>query len=161
MQLKLMRSLTFRIVAVHKMSGNKGSKTPGVDGICFQGAPESKKKVYWETVETLRAIIGQPKKYRAMPVRRVWIPQSNGKKRPRGIPTIIDRALQQLVSLVLEPLVESTSDSNSYGFRKNRNAKMALGVLREMFKTFDKEYATLTSPLQIPARVGVHFPEDK
>ena len=56
--------------------------------------------------------------------------------RPIGIPTIIDRAVQQLICLVLEPLVELTSDFNSFGFRKHRSAKMAIGILKRTFKNF-------------------------
>lgn len=158
MQIKLMYTIKFRIIAVYKVAGNKGASTPGVDGKCFGG--ENKEKAYWEMVETLRTIIRHPRKYQASPVRRVWIPKDKNKKRPLGIPTITDRCLQQLVNLVLEPLVESTSDSNSFGYRKYRNAKMAIGVLRELFKTLDKEYITRSSPVKMAAGIGVNYPEE-
>lgn len=75
-QLELMRSVKFRIMAVHKVAGNKGAGTPGVDGKCFPlhnggGESKDKEKACWEMVETLRTIIRHPRKYKATPVRRV------------------------------------------------------------------------------------------
>ena len=64
-------------------------------------------------------------------MRRVIIPKpGKSEKRPLGIPTIQDRCLQALINLVLEPLVEMNSDPNSYGFRKYRSAKIAIGAVR-------------------------------
>jgi len=93
-------------------------------------------------VEKLKSYIMKAEGYQAQPVRRVYIPQSaaplallcaggaqQGERRPLVIPTITDRCLQALVNLVLEPLVEMNSDKHSYGFRKYRSAKMAVGRL--------------------------------
>ena len=62
--------------------------------------------------------------------------------RPIGIPIIMDRVVQQLICLVLEPLVELTFDFNSFGFRKHRSAKMVIGILKELLKTWNKNYKT-------------------
>jgi RNA-directed DNA polymerase len=127
--MKLQRQLIlkkhFRMFAVQRVLTNKGSKTSGVDKIILT---EDKDK--WDTVEWMKEIIISPKTYEAQPVRRVYIPKANGKQRPLGIPTIQDRCLQALINLILEPLVEMSSDRHSYGFRKYRSTKMALGALR-------------------------------
>lgn len=125
--------LEFRMLAVHRVTTNKGHGTPGVDKKLLITNEEK-----WGAVEWLRYTLQNHQNYKASPVRRVYIPKPNGKKRPLGIPTIEDRCLQALVNLVLEPLVEMRSDRHSYGFRRYRNAKMAIGALRIYLRS--KEY---------------------
>ena len=116
LQRLLTRSLSGKALAVRQVTENSGKRTPGVD------------KVTWETPEKKIAAVHTLKRrgYQPQPLRRVYIPKSNGKMRPLGIPTMKDRAMQALYLLALDPIAETTGDLNSYGFRKNRSTADAI-----------------------------------
>ena len=112
----LTHSRSAKLLAVKRVSQNKGSKTPGIDG------------VVWNTDTRRMKAANQlsRKAYRAKPLKRIYIPKKNGKLRPLGIPCMIDRAQQALHLLALEPVSETLADPNSYGFRPNRSTADAV-----------------------------------
>jgi len=125
LQWLLTHSLSGKALAVKRVTENKGKKTPGVDGETWS-TPESKTNA----ISSL-----QRRGYQPQPLRRVYIPKSNGKQRPLGIPTMTDRAMQALYLLALDPVSETKADRNSYGFRKARSAHDAL---EQCFKSLGK-----------------------
>lgn len=133
LQLVLASSYAFRVVAVYHLSLSSGSLTPGIDGKFLSTKSNMMEKL--DMVEKLRYFVRNSNKYKALPVKRIYIDKKNGKKRPLGIPSIFDRGFQHLFKLVIEPLVEMNSDKHSYGFRKYRSAKNAIGILRAQFRT--------------------------
>jgi RNA-directed DNA polymerase len=116
LQWLLTHSLSGKELAVKRVTENKGKNTPGVDGETWP-TPQEKTAA----VKSLRR-----RGYQPQPLRRVYIPKSNGKQRPLGIPTMKDRAMQALHLLALDPVSETKADRNSYGFRKVRSAHDAL-----------------------------------
>lgn len=129
-QIILSRSLNFVLLAVRKTIQNTGSRTPGVDNKILTISSSESEKL--EMVNKIQKLIVNAN-YQSDPVKGVKIPKANGKTRTLGIPTFRDRCLQGLMNLVLEPLVECRSDHHSYGYRKHRSAKHALGYLRNLF----------------------------
>ena len=105
-----------KLLAVKRVTENKGKRTAGIDGQTFKTAGEKRKAVF-----KLRL-----KGYKPKTVRRIYIPKSNGKKRPLGIPTMHDRAMQSLYLQGLDPVSETTADANSYGFRPHRSCADAI-----------------------------------
>ena len=110
LQRVLTHSFSARMIAIKRVTENPGKRTPGIDGVIWD---TPKKKA--QAINTLRH-----RGYRALPLRRVYIPKSNGKKRPLGILTMTDRAMQTLHLLALDPIAECKADPNSYGFRSQR-----------------------------------------
>ena len=135
-QVLLVNSLFFRITAVDKLAKSSESKTLGVDLEKIVSRKEDQ-TLFIELVEWLDTQIKSLSKYVAKPIRRVWISKSNGKLRPLGIPTIHDRALQYLLNLILELIVESLNDTHNFGFRLYRSTKHAIAYLRANLRTID------------------------
>jgi RNA-directed DNA polymerase len=119
LQRMLTRTLSAKLYAVRRVTQNQGARTAGVDRELWD-SPDSR----WEAIGRLKR-----RGYRPLPLRRVFIPKANGKERPLGIPTMKDRAMQALYLLALEPVSESTSDPNSYGFRLNRSTADAMSQI--------------------------------
>ncbi len=112
----LTHSFSGKALAVKRVTENQGRKTPGVD------------KVTWTMPSQKMAAIHQLRQrgYRPQPLRRVYIPKSNHKLRPLGIPAMSCRAMQALYLLALDPIAETLGDSNSYGFRSTRSPADAI-----------------------------------
>ena len=100
--------------ALETILSNKGAKTAGIDGVTKKALQSDTAKA--EFAQELEAEL-RSKQFRPMPVRRIYIPKSNGKTRPLGIPTIKDRVVQMLVKMVLEPIYESDFLNCSNGLR--------------------------------------------
>lgn len=118
-------SFAARALAVRKVVTNSGGKTPGIDKITLTTPKE-----YFNLIKELRRIVIDPNNYRAKPLRRVMIPKANGGERPLGIPTVVDRAIQALYHLGVDPAVEAKSDRDSFGFRKERSTHDAIAHFR-------------------------------
>lgn len=128
LQWLLTHSRSAKLLAIKRVTENKGKDTPGVDG-----------KV-WRTNAQKFAAVKQLRRrgYQPQPLRRIYIKKKNGKLRPLSIPTQLDRAQQALHMLALQPVAETTGDRNSYGFREGRSCADAIG---QCFNALAKSYA--------------------
>ena len=116
LQWLMTHSFYSRYLAVVRVTTNKGKDTAGVDHVRWSTDAAKVK-----AIDTLKR-----RGYQPMPLRRVEIPKKNGKKRPLGIPTMKDRAMQALYLMALDPVAETTGDQHSYGFRKYRSCQDAI-----------------------------------
>ncbi|MBE6023753.1 MAG: group II intron reverse transcriptase/maturase [Cellulosilyticum sp.] len=115
------------ISSIHKIKSNKGSHTSGVDD---KDIDDYLGKGYDEVIEIVRNKLYN---YNPDMVRRVWIPKpGKSEKRPLGIPTIIDRIIQECVRNILEPIAEGQFFEHSYGFRPMRSADMAVARIKRI-----------------------------
>jgi retron-type reverse transcriptase len=105
------------LLAYRTIKSNKGSKTPGSDGKTIL---DIEKRTENELIEEIQK---QLKNYRPKKVRRKLIEKDNGKMRPLGIPSILDRIIQQCFKQVLEPIAEAHFYNHSYGFRPLRSTQ--------------------------------------
>ena len=105
--------------AVSAVKRNRGAA--GVDKMSVDELEGYMKENYWQIVSMIKA-----KEYKPQPVRRVYIPKPNGKQRPLGIPTVVDRTIQQAAAQRLAELYEPVFSEYSYGFRPNRSCHTAM-----------------------------------
>ena len=111
-------------LAIERVKRNKGAC--GIDKM-----PITLVETYFrENLTEIRTRILE-KQYRPQPVRRVYIPKSNGKLRPLGIPTVVDRVIQQSIAQKLTPIYENIFSDYSYGFRPGRDCHTAMNKVLE------------------------------
>ncbi|KOH01414.1 reverse transcriptase [Lactobacillus johnsonii 16] len=110
--------------AIKRVKANKGAA--GVDKRTIYEIDDYFKKHQVEIKQSIRAM-----KYKPQAVRRVYIPKANGKKRPLGIPTVVDRVIQQAISQVLMKIYDPEFSAYSYGFRPKRSAHDAMEQILE------------------------------
>ena len=111
--------------AYEEIASNKGALTKGVTDNTLDGFSP-------ERVESIVARLKEGT-YRFTPVRRVYIPKANGKKRPLGIPTADDKLVQSAVKLLLELVYEPVFSDRSHGFRRGRSCHTALTEVRDVW----------------------------
>ena len=113
-------------LAIKNVMANKGAS--GIDNMKVDELPEYFALHGEEIKEAIRN-----RRYKPSPVREVYIPKPNGGKRKLGIPTSVDRVIQQAILQVVSPLVDERFSNSSYGFRPNRSAQQAILKALELF----------------------------
>lgn len=129
--------------AAHKVLARPGSTTAGVDG----KTRDAFKDEYQTQMQRLRESLRR-KTYLPEPVRRVYIPKANGKKRPLGIPALRDRIVQEALRAILDPIFESDFLPDSYGFRKGRCTMDAIAVIMPLFNSRMKHFYVIEGDIR-------------
>lgn len=129
------------VTAIHKIKANKGANTPGIDGHDIRRYLQMGKE------DVIRLITKAVSNYKAKPTRRVYIDKANGSKRPLGIPTVVDRIIQECLRTILEPIVEAKFYEHSYGFRPYRSSKHAVRQINH-FITSTKSYFAIEGDIK-------------
>lgn len=108
------------VTAVHNIKSNKGANTPGIDGDRIDKYLQMGRK------ELISLVQKAVKYYRPKPVRRIFIKKSNGKLRPLGIPSVLDKIIQECIRIIIEPICEAKFYPESFGFRPYRATNHAM-----------------------------------
>jgi RNA-directed DNA polymerase len=140
LQKLMLRSRSNTLTSVRRVTQlNAGKNTPGVDKLVVK-TPAARGKLVDEILAH--------QTWRVAPVRRVYIPKANGKQRPLGIPTIIDRAAQNIVKNALEPEWEAQFEACSYGFRPGRGCHDAIAQIFNVANVKNKRRWVLDADIQ-------------
>lgn len=115
----------FYILAYARLAPKVGNMTKGTSEVTIDGF----------SMKRIENLISQMRneKYQPNPVRRVYIPKSNGKKRPLGIPTFEDKLVQEVIRMILEAIYDKTFSKSSHGFRPNKSCHTALAEIQVKF----------------------------
>ena len=124
--------------AWRRVKTNAGA--PGIDGMTVEAFPAFVRR-HWPRIRS--ALMAGT--YRPAPVRRVFIPKPDGSQRPLGVPTVLDRVIQQAVAQVLTPLFEGGFSDHSYGFREGRSAHQAVRHVEACWTEGRRHAWTVTS----------------
>ena len=113
----------FYLLAYQRIQAKPGNMTAGTDGKTIDGMGMARINAL---IEKMRDFSYQPN-----PARRTYIPKSNGKMRPLGIPSFDDKLIQEVVRLILESIYEPTFSDHSHGFRMNKSCQTALKYVQK------------------------------
>ncbi len=116
LQWLLTHSFNAKLLAVKRVTENTGAKTPGVDN-----------QLWRTSQQKMQATLSLKRRgYQPQPLKRIYIPKKDGRKRPLSIPTMKCRAMQALYLLAIDPIAEERANKNSFGFRPKRSCADAL-----------------------------------
>lgn len=129
--------------AAEAVLARPGSSTAGIDGT----TRDNFKKNYEQEIQVLVESL-KKKTYQPQPVRRVYIPKANGKKRPLGIPVLRDRIVQEALRAILDPIYETDFQPYSFGFRKGRCTMDAIAVVMSLAGPTQKYYYVIEGDIK-------------